>query len=333
MKNRFDNEKNDISFTLKVGVALLHLPICVLGNLQWEIPGAYEKSPRTIIGGKKMKKSSTGLKSLLFFFDSVLRVISSMFCIKRNIFTELPIYTHFKIFTVRTVGAVGNVVQSVGMVLCGGDVFAVMRQARIPIVAMLRYSTLHDVLTLQEINYLWITMCAALSFVLCKDLGADDFGFGMILLIIALLMRSVYYVLTEVFLKKELSKFSVTEKQTLVGTHDLVGYFFVVWLEILIEQRNWNPLHGFFNNYSMSMCVMVNFAQNWLGIVITLWFDSMLLQLLNVAATGLTWLAKLTYQPEEWKPIKVPILLILLSATLAYTVKNNCRKSGKKNST
>merc|ERR1719263_1299371 len=333
MKNRFDNEKNDISFTLKVGVALLHLPICVLGNLQWEIPGAYEKSPRTIIGGKKMKKSSTGLKSLLFFFDSVLRVISSMFCIKRNIFTELPIYTHFKIFTVRTVGAVGNVVQSVGMVLCGGDIFAVMRQARIPIVAALRYSTMDASLTLQEINYLWITMCAALSFVLCKDLGADDFGFGMILLIIALIMRSVYYVLTEVFLKKELSKFSVTEKQTLVGTHDLVGFFFVIWLEIIVEQRNWNPLHGFFNNGSMSMCVLVNFAQNWLGIVITFWFDSMLLQLLNVVATGLTWLTKLSYKPHEWKPIKVPILLILISAVLAYTIKNNNRKNEEKNST
>lgn len=255
-----------------------------------------------------------------------------MFYIKRNIFTELSIYTHWRIFAVRTIGALGNVVQSIGMVLCGGDVFAVMRQARIPIVAILRYSTLHDVLTLQEINYLWITMCAALSFVLCKDLGADDFGFGMVLLVIALIMRSVYYVLTEVFLKKELSKFSVTEKQTLVGTHDLIGYFFVIWLEILVEQRNWNPLHGFFNNGSMSMCVLVNFAQNWLGIVITFWFDSMLLQLLNVVATGLTWLTKLSYKPHEWKPIKVPILLILISAVLAYTIKNNNRKNEEKNS-
>lgn len=274
-----------------------------------------------------MPKSSIGVKSLLFFFDAILRVISGMFCIKRNIFTELPIRTHWKIFAVRTVGAVGNVVQSVGMVLCGGDVFAVMRQARIPLVAILRYSTLHDALTLQEINYLWITMCAALCFVLCKDLGADDFGFGMILLVIALVMRSVYYVLTEVFLKKELSKYSVTEKQTLVGIHDLIGYFLVIWLEIIIEQRSWNPFVGFFNNAAMSMCVLVNFAQNWLGIVITFWFDSMLLQLLNVVATGLTWLTKLTYKPDEWKPIKVPILLILISAVLAYTIKNNNRKN------
>lgn len=215
--NKLSKGQSEINFTLKVGLALLHLPICVLGNLQWEVPGAYEESPRIIIGGKKMPKSSIGVKSLLFFFDAILRVISGMFCIKRNIFTELPIRTHWKIFAVRTVGAVGNVVQSVGMVLCGGDVFAVMRQARIPLVAILRYSTLHDALTLQEINYLWITMCAALCFVLCKDLGADDFGFGMILLVIALVMRSVYYVLTEVFLKKELSKYSVTEKQTLVS--------------------------------------------------------------------------------------------------------------------
>jgi len=217
---QYEKNQKDVNFTFKVGIALLHLPICVLGNLQWEIPGAYEKSPRKIIGGKEMQKSSIGLKSLLFFFDSVLRVISSMFYIKKNIFTELSIYTHWKIFAVRIIGALGNVVQSVGMVLCGGDVFAVMRQARIPIVAILRYSTLHDVLTLQEINYLWITMCAALCFVLCKDLGADDFGLGMILLLISLVMRSVYYVLTEVFLKKELSKYSVTEKQTLVGIHD-----------------------------------------------------------------------------------------------------------------
>merc|ERR1719263_1671516 len=148
----------------------------------------------------------------------------------------------------------------------------------------------------------------------------------MILLLIALVMRSVYYVLTEVFLKKELSKFSITEKQTLVGIHDLIGYFLVIWLEIIIEQRSWNPFDGFFDNAAMSMCVLANFAQNWLGIVITFWFDSMLLQLLNVVAT---WLTKLTYKPFEWKPIKVPILFILISAVLAYTIKNNKRKNKK----
>merc|ERR1712226_572445 len=102
-----EKNQNNTNFTFQLGIVLLHLPICVLGNLQWEIPGAYEESPRKILGGKEMQKSSIGLKSLLFFFDSLLRVISSMFYIKKNIFTELSIYTHWKIFVVRTIGALG----------------------------------------------------------------------------------------------------------------------------------------------------------------------------------------------------------------------------------
>lgn len=321
-------EIETIPWIVKASFVSLHLPVLVCANLEWEFPGATEA--RTIIGGKVMKKCTVGVKSVLFFFDSLLRIVTSMFCCEKNIINEVSFETHRKIFAIRTLGAVSNVIQSIGMVLTGGDIFAVMRQARIPIVAVLRYFTLRESLTYEEINYLWITMCAALSFVLCKDLGADDFGLGMVLLVIALFMRTLYYVLTEVFLKKELAKFSVCEKQTLVGVHDVIGYFIVLWIEIWVEARSWNPMVGFFLNPAMSLAVLANFAQNWLAIVITFWFDSMLLQLMNTLGSGFTWLAKLTYKPEEWKPVKVPILFVLMSAVFAFTRLSNQQKNKKK---
>lgn len=322
-----DGDQN-VSLLVKLGAVLIYLPIMVWGNLQYEIPGA--RKSRTVIGGKLMEKCSIGLKSLIFFFDSLLRVLTSMFCCKRNVLTEPSIYTHYKIFIIRTIGALGNVIQSIGMILCGGEIFAVMRQARIPLVAVLRYFTMNDAPTFEETNYLWITMCASLAFVLCKNLGTDDFGLGILLLFIGLVMRTIYYVLTEVFLKNELVRFSVTEKQTLVGVHDLIGYFFVIWLEIWVEQRSWNPFVDFFVNPAMSICVLANFSQNWLGIVITFWLDSMMLQLLNTLGSGFTWLVKLTYKPSEWKVVKIPILFVLMSSVLAYTRLSNKRKHDKK---
>merc|ERR1712096_135600 len=175
------------------------------------------------------------------------------------------------------------------------DIFAVMRQARIPIVAFLRYLWLNDDLSIEELLHLWIVLLSAISFVLAKDKSEDNFGFGIIFLILALFLRSLYYVSTEIYLKRDLKKLSLVEKQTLVGFHDMLGYFLVTWIEIYIEKRNLNPLSGFFEDYGCSISTLANFIQNWLCIITLFWFDSMLIQLLQTVATGLTWVMKCTY--------------------------------------
>jgi hypothetical protein len=304
--------------------ALMLLPVAVFGNLCWEMfPNILEV--REIIGNHKIE-CPTGVKSMLYFSDSFLRVVTSLpFSNLLKIF-NLSLKIHFRLFIIRLLGCLANVMQCLGMVLCGGDIFAVMRQARIPLVAVLRYIWLDDHPTIEEIIYLWIILLSSISFVLAKEKGEDNFGAGILLLVAALLLRSFYYVLTEVYLKRNLKSLSLMEKQSLVGVHDMIGYFIVTWIEIYIERRSYNPLKGFFSNCGCTVSSIANFLQNWLCISIMFSFDSMILQLLQTVATGLTWVTKCTYNSKEFILIKIPILLTIITVVAAYIWLKNKRQ-------
>merc|ERR1712224_217895 len=112
---------------------------------------------------------------------------------------------------------------------------------------------------------------------------------GIILIAANTLLRSGYYVLTEVYLKKDLKNVPMADKQMITAGMDVMAYLLTIWIEILLMGRSWNPVHGLFAHWSYFPTSVANAISSGMWIPVMQNTSAIMVAIINVVAMGATW--------------------------------------------
>lgn len=308
---------------------LLLISALIYDNMAWDFDGKVRKNLTTPFG-KNIQTSAVPMATI-FFMESIYRLIGFAFICNWKDIVEITTWkVSIKLFFIRMLGAIANVIGCLGASFSGGVMFAVVKQCRIPVIALLRIIFLRDVPDSEDIYQLSIILLGAIAFCVV-DFQSMGSIMGIQFCIANAFIRSGYYVLTEVYIKKDLKSMKMVDKQIITAFMDVLANACTIWIEISVLGRNWNPLHGLFAHWSYAPGSFTNCFASAMWIVVMQNYSATMVAILNVLSMGLTWVFKLTIQSETFNAAKLVLIFLIGVAVMAYAqTKERKKEQGSK---
>lgn len=303
---------------------LLLISAIIYDNMAWDFDGKVRENLTTMFG-TSIQTSAVPM-ALIFLLESIYRLIGFAFmCNWKKIDKITTWKISIKLFFIRMLGAIANVIGCLGASFSGGVMFAVIKQCRIPVIAGLRVIFLNDFPDSDDIYQLSTILLGAIAFCVI-DFQTMGSMMGISFCAVNALIRSGYYVLTEAYIKKDLKNTKMADKQVITAFMDVFAYACTIWIEIVTLGRTWNPCHGLFAHWSYVPCSFTNCFASAMWIVVMQNYSATMVAIINVLGLGLTWVFKLTIKAEEFNAAKLVLIFLIGVAVMAYTQMKERKK-------
>jgi len=244
-----------------------------------------------------------------------------------------------KLFTVRLMLQGGEMLSSLAVSKLSGSIVKVIEQARIPLVGVLSYFLLCQVLSREQIIYAIAILPLALQFNL---LGDGDFNAkdktGYIYVILAILLLSLSNVVVEALLKKDFGHLRVWDNQFIFALFDFPVMIILYIISVPMDGYPWNPFASSNMAYIHWIIMLSANGAIWglARLSILAYQDAMWLNLTGVLVIGLVWIAEQfcavimeTDQDSSQTMIKKALCILSLSCILVGYELNTREQQNK----
>jgi len=240
----------------------------------------------------------------------------------------------WKVFLCRFVLQFGFQVGAMSMEYLGSGTNNVFRQTGLLFVGGFRYIFFREKMTSQQIIHAFAVCILAIAFKI-EDATKDennDYTMGMSLVMISMITVSFMFVINELVLKRTLASIDGWEKQLLFALVDIPAQicilaFTVAWERYYLQRlhRTWN----FFEHMNLlcGLMALTNIAYGMLMLYLFDMLDSLIVNLLFVVATALTWPIQVFMGFEKFQAIRLLILIVITLCCVGYQFESNKMKT------
>lgn len=284
---------------------------------------------------KKQRPEAVGgsiLKTFAYVFDSVLRLAVFAPLADWHALSQIEWTVWAKLSLSRLIGTMSLYFQFAAIMFVGSDIFAVGRQFRVPFVVIFRYLLMKIQPSEPQVFHLIVVTLGGIAFTLA-DAGGIESGklaWGLSLLAASVTLRSMYYTVSEKFMKEDLKSASTPSQQFMFAVCDLFCFALLMPLEMWIEHQNsdifvqsltnwffWTILGFFTLSDVVEMLIVDEVDATWTqlcfcGVMIAVWCTNLI-------------------RGKSFVAVKLPLLLIIVCAIYGY-VRESKRSVSRRNS-